>query len=276
MKKTIFTIIIFFSCFNYTFSQQEVSVFLGTSIFHGDVGYNSLKIGNTDKLFLNSQLAWGLSFRNNFNERFSINLSFKRGVISAYDNQSEDLFLVNRNLDFRSKVSEFSTNIEFNFSHYIIGSKKFNKALYVFTGISGFIFNPQGLTEQNTWVDLQPLGTEGQGSVVYPDRDKYSLFSIGVPIGLGYKININTNIALNLSWSWTMTFTDYIDDVSTQYVNPNILSPLAQQMADKSTFGTENGLQRGNSQNNDKFGFVGISFVYKIPKKSFCSDISYY
>ena len=77
MKKTIFTIIIFFSWFNYTFSQQEVSVFLGTSIFHGDVGYNSLKIGNTDKLFLNSQLAWGLSFRNNFNERFSINLSFK-------------------------------------------------------------------------------------------------------------------------------------------------------------------------------------------------------
>ena len=117
MKKKIFTIIIFFSCFNYTFSQQEVSVFLGTSIFHGDVGYNSLKIGNTDKLFLNSQLAWGLSFRNNFNERFSINISFKKGVISAYDYQSEDLFLVNRNLDFRSKISELATNIEFNFSH---------------------------------------------------------------------------------------------------------------------------------------------------------------
>ena len=73
-----------------------------------------------------------------------------------------------------------------------------------------------------------------------------------------------------------MTFTDYIDDVSTQYVNSNILSPLAQQMADKSIFEFENGIQRGNSQNNDKFGFIGISFVYKIPKKSFCSDISYY
>ena len=276
MKKAIFTIIIFFSYLNHSFSQQEISLFLGTSIFHGDVGYNSLQFGNTNKLFLNSKPAWGLSFRNNFNERFSINLSFKKGVISAYDNQSEDLFLVNRNLDFQSKISELSTSVEFNFSHYKIGSKKFSKTLYVFTGISGFKFNPQGLSEDDTWVDLQPLGTEGQASIVYPDREKYSLFEIGIPIGIGYKININKNIALNFSWSWTMTFTDYIDDVSTEYVNPNILSPLGEEMVDKSIFGFENGFQRGNSQNNDKFGFVGINIVYKIPRKSFCSDISYY
>ena len=276
MKKAIFTIIIFFSYLNHRFSQQEISLFLGTSFFHGDVGYNSLQFGNIDKLFLNSKPAWGLSFRNNFNERFSINLSFKKGVISAYDNQSEDLFLVNRNLDFQSKISQLSTSVEFNFSHYKIGSNRFNKTLYVFTGISGFKFNPQGLSEDNTWVDLQPLGTEGQGSIVYPDREKYSLFEIGIPIGIGYKININKNIALNFSWSGTMTFTDYIDDVSTEYVNPNILSPLGEEMVDKSIFGFENGFQRGNSQNNDKFGFVGINIVYKIPRKSFCSDISYY
>ena len=107
MKKAIFTITIFFSCLNHSFSQQEISLFLGTSFFHGDVGYNSLQFGNIDKLFLNSKPAWGLSFRNNFNERFSINLSFKKGVISAYDNQSEDLFLVNRNLDFQSKYLNY-------------------------------------------------------------------------------------------------------------------------------------------------------------------------
>ena len=67
MKKTVFIIIIFFSSFNYIFSQQEVSVFIGTSFFHGDVGYNSLEFGNTDKLFQNGKTAWGLSFRNNFN-----------------------------------------------------------------------------------------------------------------------------------------------------------------------------------------------------------------
>ena len=276
MKKTIFTIIIFFSCYNQSFAQQEISLFLGTSIYHGDVGYNSLNIGHTNKLFQNGEFAWGLSFRNNFNERFSINLNFKQGIISAYDNQSEDLFIIDRNLDFKSKISEFSANIEFNFSHYKIGSKQFNKAIYVFTGISGFKFNPQGYSSENGWVDLQTLGTEGQGSIVYPEKEQYALFGIGIPIGIGYKINLSKNIGLNFSWSWTMTFTDYIDDVSTHYVNPSILSPLAQEMADKSIVGFENGSQRGNSQNNDKFGFVGISIVYKIPRKSFCSDISYY
>ena len=28
--------------------------------------------------------------------------------------------------------------------------------------------------------------------------------------------------------------------------------------------------------NNDKFGFVGLSIVYKIPRKSYCSDISFF
>ena len=275
MKKII---IILFSIFSTSvvFSQQEISAFLGTSIFHGDVGYNSLKIGNTNKLFDNSEASWGVCFRNNFNERFSLNISFKKGKVTSYDSQSEDGFIVSRNLDFQSKISELSANIEYNFSHYKIGSKKFNKALYVFSGISGFKFNPKGLSDEGTWIDLQPLGTEGQGSSVFPQNDKYSLFGIGIPIGLGYKYNLNKNIAINISWAWTLTFTDYLDDVSTQYVNPSILSPLAQDMADKSFDGFEEGYQRGNSQNNDKFGFVGLSVVYKIPRKSYCSDISFF
>ena len=173
MKKII---IILFSIFSTSvvFSQQEISAFLGTSIFHGDVGYNSLKIGNTNKLFDNPEISWGVCFRNNFNERFSLNISFKKGKVTSYDSQSEDGFIVSRNLDFQSKISELSANIEYNFSHYKIGSKKFNKALYVFSGISGFKFNPKGLSDEGTWIDLQPLGTEGQGSSVFPQNDKYS------------------------------------------------------------------------------------------------------
>jgi hypothetical protein len=35
------------------------------------------------------------------------------------------------------------------------------------------------------------------------------------------------------------------------------------------------GSQRGNSENMDKFGFFGFSIVYKIPKKTFCSQINF-
>ncbi len=257
-----------------TFSQTELGLFIGTSFFHGDVGYNSLNFGNTDKLFINPKAAIGLHFRKNLNSRIAFNFTLKRGQINSYDRDSEDVFITQRNLDFQSDITEISSNFEFNFSPYKIGSEKFNKSVYIFTGISGFKFNPQGFYNGG-WVDLQPLGTEGQGSFLYPEREKYKLFSIGIPIGVGYKLNLNSNLALNIAWSWTLTTTDYIDDVSLNYVNSNLLSEQAQNLADKSFLGFSEGDQRGNSENMDKFGFFGVSLVYKIPKKTFCSQINY-
>ena len=271
-KKILLVFFLFTAPFS--FSQTELGLFIETSFFHGDVGYNSLNFGNTDKLFINPKLAIGLNFRENLNPRIAFNFTLKRGQIISYDKDSEDLFIIQRNLDFQSDIIEISSNFEFNFSPYKIGSKKFNKSLYIFTGISGFKFKPQGFYN-GSWVDLQPLGTEGQGSFLYPEREKYKLFSVGIPLGIGYKLNINNNLALNIAWSWTLTKTDYIDDVSLDYVNTNLLSEQAQDLADKSFLGFSEGDQRGNSENMDKFGFFGVSFVYKIPKKSFCSQINY-
>ena len=272
LKKII--LLFFFLLSSFSFSQTEIGFYFGTSFFHGDVGYNSLTFGNTNKLFTNSTISLGLNFRQNINTRFSYNFKFQRGKITSYDSNSEDLFIVQRNLDFQSNITEFSSNIEFNFSHYKIGSKKLNKTLYVFSGISGFKFNPKGYYN-GSWIELQPLGTEGQGSFLYPDREKYNLFCLGIPIGVGYKLNLNNYLALNISWSWTLTTTDYIDDVSLDYVNPNLLSSQAQNLADKSYSGFLEGAQRGNSENKDKFGFFGFSIVYKIPKKTFCSQINF-
>ena len=272
LKKII--LLLFFLLSSFSFSQTEIGFYFGTSFFHGDVGYNSLTFGNTNKLFTNSTISLGLNFRQNINTRFSYNFKLQRGKITSYDSNSEDLFIVQRNLDFQSNITEFSSNIEFNFSHYKIGSKKLNKTLYVFSGISGFKFNPKGYYN-GSWIELQPLGTEGQGSFLYPDREKYNLFSLGIPIGVGYKLNLNNYLALNISWSWTLTTTDYIDDVSLDYVNPNLLSSQAQNLADKSYSGFLEGAQRGNSENKDKFGFFGFSVVYKIPKKTFCSQINF-
>ena len=85
------------------FSALFLDLFLGTSFFHGDVGYNSLNFGNTDKLFVNSKLAVGLNFRKNFNPRIAFNVSLKKGTITSYDKDSEDLFITQRNLDFKSR-----------------------------------------------------------------------------------------------------------------------------------------------------------------------------
>jgi len=265
---------LYFFLTTFSFSQAEIGLFIGTGFFHGDVGYNSLKFGNTNKLFTNSEPAIGMSFRKNINKRIAFRFDLKRGKISSYDKDSEDLYLVQRNLDFQSVITEFSSNFEFNFSPYKIGSKKYNKTIYIFSGISGFKYNPKGFYN-GTWIELQPLGTEGQGSFLYPEREKYNLFSLGIPIGLGYKFNLKTDFAVNFTWSWTFTRTDYIDDVSLDYVNPNALNEQGQNLFYKSNSEFVEGSQRGNSENKDKFGFFGVSIIYKIPKKSFCSQINY-
>ena len=265
---------LYFFLTTFSFSQTEIGLFFGTGFFHGDVGYNSLKFGNTNKLFSNSEAAIGISFRKNINKRIAFRFDLKKGKISSYDKDSEDLYLVQRNLDFQSVITEFSSNFEFNFSPYKIGSKKYNKTIYIFSGISGFKYNPKGFYN-GTWIELQPLGTEGQGNFLYPEREKYNLFSLGIPIGLGYKFNLKTDFAVNFTWSWTFTRTDYIDDVSLDYVNPNALNEQGQNLFYKSSSEFVEGSQRGNSENKDKFGFFGVSIIYKIPKKSFCSQINY-
>ena len=49
------------------------------------------------------------------------------------------------------------------------------------------------------WVDLEPLGTEGQYSDFY-DVDTYSKFGIAIPFGLGvrYKLNQNFDIEFEI------------------------------------------------------------------------------
>ena len=85
----------------------------------------------------------------------------------------------------------------------------------------------------NEWIDLQSLGTEGQETEAN-SSEKYNLNSIAIPFGIGYKNNLN-EIALSIEWIWRTTATDYIDDVSGYYVNTNLLSDEAAEMANPGT-----------------------------------------
>ena len=95
-------------------------------------------------------------------------------------------------------------------------------------------------------------------------------------LGLGYKINVYDFITININLSWRFTFTDYIDDVSTVYVNKNLLSELGAELADLSEIGLSPGTQRGNPNNNDKFGFLGVTIIYSIKDpQNECNNIVY-
>jgi len=141
---------------------------------------------------------------------------------------------------------------------------------YGVIGLGLFHFNPQGSYRNQygdvSWVDLQPLHTEGQGFPEYPDRKPYKLTQMNIPIGVGIKYFLSENLNLSFEIVHRKTFTDYIDDVSTRYVDPTLfakyLSPsqaaIAVAMSNKSaqgynTPGYGTNAKRGDPTQNDAY-----------------------
>ncbi len=192
-----------------------------------------------------------------------------------------ELWRKQRNLDFKSNIWEIYGAIE------LLPTMMFNKyedydplfKPYGFIGVGIFHFDPKGsITNTDgtkTWYKLHPLSTEGQGFPQYPEKKPYSLTQINIPMGLGIKTKISERVTLSPELLYRKTFTDYIDDVSTTYIDPNYfdanLSPenaaIARKIHDKTvgivTPGVnryEPGTMRGQPKNMDAY----FSFVLKL------------
>jgi Outer membrane protein beta-barrel domain len=200
-------------------------------------------------------------------------------VIST--NGVDELWRKQRNLDFKSNVWEVYLAAEiFPLEYFKRNDEDYAPRFrpYVFGGVGLYHFNPQGsLTDQNgnvSWHDLQPLHTEGQGFPGHPSTKQYSLNQLNLPYGGGikYMISDRANIAIELLYR--KTFTDYIDDVSTVYIDPNEFDAnlpaadaiIARQISDKVigivTPGVNRyapGTQRGSPKQDDAY----FSFVLK-------------
>jgi hypothetical protein len=123
---------------------------------------------------------------------------------------------------------------------------------------------------------LQPLGTEGQGSPLYPDRSPYSTVALAFPIGLGVKFSITDRMNLNIEVAHRFTSTDYMDDVSGTYAGiaafkPNSPAAILQDRSLETgpIIGTA-GNQRGFGKQKDQYimATVGLTFnfsSYKCP-----------
>ena len=58
-------------------------------------------------------------------------------------------------------------------------------------------------------MDLQPLGTEGQGTNAYPTVNPINYWQVCVPLGLGFKRAINEHRNVGVEFGWRKLFTDY-------------------------------------------------------------------
>lgn len=121
-------------------------------------------------------------------------------------------------------------------------------------------------------LELQPLGTEGQGTALNR-KNNYSLNQITVPLGVGVKINLKDRLAISLEYGIRKTFTDYIDDVSGNYVDPDQLraqnGPLAAELSDRRIDSSEE-YNRGNANNKDWYSFYGFMITFNPFKRNIC------
>jgi hypothetical protein len=246
--------------------SAEIGVFLGGSYYIGDIN-PLVHFGPMTKP------AAGAVFRYNFNQRLALRANGFFGTIQADDAIASSTSQQQRNLNFKSKVTEFSVQAEFNFLEYRIGDERKKFTPYIFAGIGAFNFNPVA-TYNNYSYTLQPLGTEGQGLDGGP-RKKYKLTQISIPFGVGIKTNLAKRIGIAIEWGIRKTFTDYLDDVSTNYYDPVKLAAArgaVSAVASDPSVGTDPnytnvGRQRGNPTTKDWYAFAGIVLTLKLKEK---------
>jgi hypothetical protein len=269
--------------------QIEAGINFGPTFFLGDLGGKVGK-GTTFIKDLNFQLTklmkgafisvypsnwWGVRVAGQYTYIEGIDK-----IISTYG--VDELWRKQRNIDFKSNMWELYAAVEFFPVEFIKRNDgEYNPRFrpYFFGGVGAFHFNPKGsLTDENgnvTWHELKPLSTEGQGFAEYPNKKPYNLTQMNVPFGMGFKYLVTEKVNIGLELLYRKTFTDYMDDVSTTYIDPNYFDVylsatdalIAKQISDK-TFGIvtpgvsryDPGVQRGNPNNKDAY----FSFVFKV------------
>lgn len=285
----------------------EAGFTLGGSNYFGDLS-KTVAIGET-------HLMGGLICRFQYNDFLTLRGNAVYGAISGDDkNFKDDVAFTHkdaadnpieitrgqRNLNFRSDIVEFSAIGEWNILGYEESTRTRPYTPFLFAGIGVYKFNPKsqffymdgvrdatGALIHNAqlqqfdgqWIELQTLSTEGQETTKFNDRKRYNLTQVSIPLGVGFKQQVDDYWAYGIEFGVRKTFTDYLDDVSLDYVDDQIVGGangyLAAAMKDRSSelINPNTGLPyerfymgnpRGSMKGSDYYMFLNFTLTRKI------------
>lgn len=198
--------------------EGEFGVGIGAAHYFGDL--------NTRAHINRPKFAATAFFRKNFGNYIAVRVgaSFAQlGYSDIYNDHNE--YMQKRNLSFNSNVWELALQGDFNFFRFMPGEPGYNFTPYVTFGVGVFNYDPFAMLQGQKYF-LRPLNTEGQGTTQYPDRKPYGSMAFSIPFGAGVKYCINERINVGFEIVHRVTGTDYLDDVSTTYVDPSIFPTL--------------------------------------------------
>ena len=248
-----------FSTYTATSQNLFTSFFIGSSNYSGDL---------QEKRFTFNQAhpAAGVGLLYEINEKMLLRGDFTFGKISADDKYSAKN--KSRNLNFVSNIYEYSIGFEYS----LLDLYLYKVSPYLFTGVSLFSFNPYAKQDNGNLILLAELSTEGEG--FYNGRKEYKLRQVSIPFGGGFQWAINDNKRIGIVVGFRKTFTDYLDDVSTTYIDQSLLvTQRGQKAANIAYRGDElpngapypaDGTIRGNPKSKDWYYFTGLTFRVRI------------
>lgn len=231
------------------FANAKQYITVGASLnalnYFGDIAPKS-SILSTDISFTRPGIGISSSVR--MGSSLSVRAAFMYGRLSSSDyraadpNDGEAIYRYARNLQFRNNIKELSVvGIYDIFANPFSVIMRLNFTPYVFGGVAAFHHNPKGLVpdravlypgdtlipaQAGEWVALKDLQTEGKS---------YSNFSFSIPVGAGVRFRVSQVLDLEAEIGYRFLFTDYLDDISTNYVDKGTLgSELAKVMSDRS------------------------------------------
>lgn len=245
----------------------SVGGFIAGMVYFGDLAPKNL-VGSTNLAYTRPGLGLTGMYRYGRRTSFRANLMWGRlrgdDIIADIEHHDHKFRYV-RNMHFRNDIKELSVEFVLDLvAHRRTFATRANWTPYLFAGIAVFHHNPKakvpemdavhydlfnaqpimnndpryGGVSPGDWIALKPLGTEGQyleGTGVKP----YSNWQFAIPMGVGIRYRASRYSDLSLEIGYRQTFTDYLDDVSKDFLNPDAFGTgpeanLARLMHDRS------------------------------------------
>jgi hypothetical protein len=295
MKKLLLLSILLSGGFAFGQYKVDLGFGLGGSNYLGDIGGKELTRRDFvwDMHLNQTRLNPHIYGRYRFSKRFSALGNFSYIPLRDFDNETTNPARRARNLNFRNRLWELGARGEFTiyYDNDVGGRGYYNPdfKLYAFAGVAVFRSNPQGrilhaddpTLISNTWHNLREWTTEGQ--------DKpYSRYGLALPAGIGLYFTWNKQWRLGWEFNWRTTFTDYLDDLSTVYADPDKLpNDLARAFASQSNTALINAIndpasgsvwdhkyrpgadtKRGDPTNNDSYLTTSVTLGYVLRGRS--------
>lgn len=259
MKQTL--IFFVFTTFYFQLSAQRlfVNTFLGTSNYQGDLQEKRFS-------FSQARIAAGAGVTYEVSDKFSVRAGLTLGKVTADDKKNSKAIL--RNLNFSSAITELHVAGEY----YLLNPYEHSLSPYLFAGIALYHFNPFTRDSSGSKYFLKPLSTEGEG--FYQNRKNYNLTQISIPFGGGVRLALSDDVRVGVEVGMRKLFTDYLDDVSTTYVDQNLLLTNRGTKAVELAYrGNElkngapypaGGEPRGGAKYKDWYYFTGLTTSFRL------------